>query len=616
MDVVVDPQPLTFTHLSPKTDWVNKKLINFTVEISSGPSGVLPGSVKLQISLPEENLTSEWLDAKMISSEEGVTKFSRVVSLPDGIGYSVRWMAYTGSGLGPYYSTLYFFSVDTAAPVLISSTPMIDQYVSGDVLTLTATFEDRLSMLNLSSAAFRVGPVEGIMSLPWMKLNIQGRNAEITLQGSVNITFVGPSAYQWRISDMAGNMFTLPPIPFTIDLTPPEFMNFSHPPGSVIEGDSVVVEIEIFDAGGVVPSSVEVAYSNPTTWTEMGVGIYGFGEWESVDEVRSLDPLSLRVRAKARIPLVPGEFNYVKFRVTDRAGNVAESNPYRLIATAPLVNHLPEVSIVFPIPYSTYKYGSEVIFSANATDPDGDNLSFKWYSNRSGYLGEGRNLVKRLESGLHEITPRVSDGKGVVEKRLNITVLPKPPEAETEIEREKDVWQMLSENPGALLAILIPGILFGLFAGFLLTRWLPLEEGGVLEEEEGISKEPSVLITPPPKKYYCIYCGGEVREGDEYCIHCGETFTEEDWEMMKKGKRRKEGRRKAKEWEEEVEEELIAVNEEEVEREDLSKFMKEEEELEEIEEEAGEEEEGETLEFEEVEEDYEEFEELDEEWEE
>jgi hypothetical protein len=96
------------------------------------------------------------------------------------------------------------------------------------------------------------------------------------------------------------------------------------------------------------------------------------------------------------------------------------------------VNRPPEnVSIISPANGTNLPYGAKANFTAAASDPDGDALTFTWKDTNGKVLGAGRSFeTKSLSKGKHVVTLEVSDGNATASKTVTISVVP-PPEQRT-----------------------------------------------------------------------------------------------------------------------------------------------------------------------------------------
>jgi len=100
----------------------------------------------------------------------------------------------------------------------------------------------------------------------------------------------------------------------------------------------------------------------------------------------------------------------VKVSVDD--GELATTMEWRL--TVENVNRDPtKLTIVSPRPGETFKEGAAIRFEANATDPDGDELSYRWMEGLMEF-GSGRSTLARLGVGIHKISLEVSDGNATI----------------------------------------------------------------------------------------------------------------------------------------------------------------------------------------------------------
>jgi hypothetical protein len=91
------------------------------------------------------------------------------------------------------------------------------------------------------------------------------------------------------------------------------------------------------------------------------------------------------------------------------------------------INRLPiKVKIETPEHNTTFKQGKKIEFKAQtASDPDGDSLTYTWYSDDQPLPGGGNQTFtyKKLKPGEHKIKLEVSDGRGgVVTDEVTIKV--------------------------------------------------------------------------------------------------------------------------------------------------------------------------------------------------
>ena len=86
------------------------------------------------------------------------------------------------------------------------------------------------------------------------------------------------------------------------------------------------------------------------------------------------------------------------------------------------VNDEPVVHFLGPEPGSRYGLGETILFTANATDEDGDQLTYTWMLDDEP-LGFGRDLeVDWLPVGRHDVKLEVSDGSAEVWTSLDVRV--------------------------------------------------------------------------------------------------------------------------------------------------------------------------------------------------
>jgi len=83
-----------------------------------------------------------------------------------------------------------------------------------------------------------------------------------------------------------------------------------------------------------------------------------------------------------------------------------------------------KVSIISPRPGELFKEGAPIKFEGNATDPDEDQLVYRWMEGLM-ELGTGRTIDLEMGIGIHKITLEVSDGAVTVKSPVvSITVKP------------------------------------------------------------------------------------------------------------------------------------------------------------------------------------------------
>ena len=259
---------------------------------------------------------------------------------------------------------------------------------------------------------------------PWEK--VPGVTDGNEVRVSVKTVFVNGKTnfIRFRAKDIAGNGWTFSPTyNVWVDEEPPLFSNFRPYEGDVQVGERVLISIDIFDirsgreGSGVLPSSIEYRYST------QGAGL--FGDWYSAP-ITSIS--GGRVHIEMSLDLVEGSDNHVQFQSSDYVGNYALSREFNIIVnSAPVIFAEGEEDAVIdfskwmrdrclssPLNGLTYLTDEKILFDASwITDPDGDDLSYEWWSDLDGFLSSSPSFYRSISAGDHTITLIVNDLEAV-----------------------------------------------------------------------------------------------------------------------------------------------------------------------------------------------------------
>lgn len=183
----------------------------------------------------------------------------------------------------------------------------------------------------------------------------QGQTCSSTFDAA---SFHGRCLLSSKAFDKAGNESSWKSAVFLIDLNGPEVGKASLPP-IVQPGEEYIIEATVSDNGKIT-------------------GCAFFIDRKVLEADVFLSPLPCQEGEACSVSFlhafsVPGEYGGA-FVCSDAAGNVAsgESVPFRVF-----VNKSPEIGFCRVIP-SRGDRTTEFRFEAQATDPDGDQLSFSW----------------------------------------------------------------------------------------------------------------------------------------------------------------------------------------------------------------------------------------------
>jgi hypothetical protein len=119
----------------------------------------------------------------------------------------------------------------------------------------------------------------------------------------------------------------------------------------------------------------------------------------------------------------------------------------RYVPRLPEQNFAPNAVISSPADGTVVEGGTTLLFDATgSTDPDGDDLAFTWWSNRTGSFGQGAIFDAELPVGSHRVVLYVDDGQdhNVTDEVAVIVTPPIPPEERVHVNVD-------SPRPGAVL---------------------------------------------------------------------------------------------------------------------------------------------------------------------
>jgi hypothetical protein len=114
-------------------------------------------------------------------------------------------------------------------------------------------------------------------------------------------------------------------------------------------------------------------------------------------------------------------------------------------------NHPPIPVISYPLEGIKYgNYGGILFDCRNSTDEDGDELTFLWYSDKDGYLGNSSCFFANLNGNNHRITLFAEDETTVNVTSITICVIDNHPRVDTDRDGYPDIIDEDDDNDGLL----------------------------------------------------------------------------------------------------------------------------------------------------------------------
>jgi hypothetical protein len=441
VELEVDGRGPTWLSMAPeKASWQLLDDVEAWADLTDGNgAGLDPFTLEYQAWDPAFGAWGPWTPARLVldGGEGGASRGVVTLMLPEGEGHAIRWRAMDVLGNGPTESVVVTFGVDTSH---VDLEPHAETgWLRGKEVYLTCLVTDPDAGLGSSGVDMGSVQVSVLRSgadgwSEWMAPDsVVEVVATTTVSATVRLELAeGSDNYvRWRARDTAGNPIVVsPPDVLMVDTTPPVLVS-QWPRGGTFDRAEDGRAIASFSDGlgsGVDPATVEHSLSRDSP--------SDFGEWTAVEVTG--DPGDL-VTAEVEVEGLSGHDNWVRWRVTDSAGNgPVEFGPFRLMVNLP-----PTAVIAEPQEGEVFAVEDIVGFSAaGSSDPDGDDqLSFEWWSDRDGLLGSGPGIRTPLTAGEHRITLYVDDGLGgdhMVQASVSVRVT-----EPTQVKEPINLWLVL-----------------------------------------------------------------------------------------------------------------------------------------------------------------------------
>jgi hypothetical protein len=308
---------------------------------------------------------------------------------------------------------------------------------------------------------------------------VQGPQLDISLNGartSFVPPWIGEYTVELTVSDAAENGASAFITITSVDMVLPEFTEFTPPESVLNDLGEVQVGFVIIDVGtGVDKDTVEFRTRYP--------GEEEWSEWVKV----GLDDGGNRVEGSMVIVFPEGWSTY-QMRCTDAAGNGPVQSEEHLIK----VNSRPRVVVLSPSNGTIYAPLDQIVMDAGpSSDPDGDELFFRWSSDIDGLLGTNATIrAPPLSEGTHRLTVVVSDGIDGhdVLVEIEVTILPEPSIIDTD---DEFPWLVMAM---ALLLLLASGFVVW---DYMRRRNRP-PPAATDEEDEWVETPETDETAPPP----------------------------------------------------------------------------------------------------------------------
>jgi hypothetical protein len=312
------------------------------------------------------------------------------------------------------------FKVDGVPVTFSDPSPSSVEWQTNKRVMARVNISDGLgSGVNANSIEYRTKPNGGVWGL-WKNAELTGVSPQITASALVDVTDGPANEIQWRANDAVGNppgnKTESPVYIIRVDTVAPTFSNLWPGTGNQSKTANVVFGVRIQDPWSFVNGST----------VEYTVSLNDQVDWSSWAKANYSGILTL-FDCKTNFTFLNGSKNWVRWRAADSRGNLAMSDPLQISVNLTPPKPPNRKPLVPAVPDKTVNVGSTLIFTVNATDPDGDTKTFSLTDNPEGMsitpLGLLTFSPTREQSGVHNVTVMVSDGKLNTTTSFKVTVV-------------------------------------------------------------------------------------------------------------------------------------------------------------------------------------------------
>ncbi len=403
--IQVDLTGVSFSNFTPSDSiWQNQSTLDCSVEISDhGGTGVDGSSIFYSISTAGPRQFSSWVPVWV--PEDGILlRVESKCKFDEGDDNYIKWKAMDLAENDFVESEPRRILIDTS-PVEFSETltSIRSWYLYREIPSTIEVWDTGDSGVDQNSVEVRYS-VTGENDLgPWMAVSPDNITAGEKGRWQVTASFRylpgSENFIQFRCTDTAGNpMVYSKRFNLRIDTAGVEFGDF------IIEDTDELPEVECSIRLSDRDSGVDVDSIFYSVSTEGDIE-EKYGEWQAPSPMNIITGNPFMVYCT--LTLEWGRQNYVRFKADDVVGWEEVISPsYRMNVTSE-----PVARISRPENRRTEFRDDQIVEldGSGSSDLDGDDLTFVWSSNISGFLGNNSTLFIYLEPGNHTITLTVTD---------------------------------------------------------------------------------------------------------------------------------------------------------------------------------------------------------------
>jgi len=216
--IMVDADNITFEDPSPgNMSWQTVQDVTAGITISD-TGGSLVDGISVEHSLSTDNGTTwgTWTAVTGLVNESSITT-QALLSLEEGPGNLIKWMASDTSGNGPTVSEPYRILVDSQEVLFSDITPLKTEESATEDVTVSVTITDITSGVNASSIEYAISNDSGAKWSPWTP--VLGHSDDNNIDVTLDLSFPNGTGnrVKWRATDIAGNGPTESP-PVTVNI--------------------------------------------------------------------------------------------------------------------------------------------------------------------------------------------------------------------------------------------------------------------------------------------------------------------------------------------------------------------------------------------------------------